>query len=755
MKSLDGCYNELHKNNLKWRTKMNKLISVIVLISVFFGIVYTINPVSAGLVYDSLAFDADPEVDEIEGIAVDGSYLWVVDPFLSGYVFRYNIGDGSYSSFSFGLQSGYPSDIAVDGTYIWVLDEYTNLVYKYNYAGVYQGVSLSLPGLLGNPYGICMNSTYFWITDHYGSPPYSKVRQYNFDGTSTGFSFSLPSGYTGGITMDENYFWVIDYSSDNVHQYTHDGTLITSTSIVAQCTNGLGITKDSNYFWVADRDGEVFKYTYNNIPTVPTLVSPAHLSGHISMPITLDVSSTDGDSDTITYYFYGGTSPTPTTFIGNNDSVGDSSFDWSVSEYDVYYWRARAYDGYEYSDYMSDKQFTFYNPTPAPVNIANTTGYFWIHWTFQEGSGIADTDSYNISVTDKGWTNGSANLFYNATDLDFDTEYTINVYAYNNTYGLNSTSLSDTMTSPDYPPPAVPINIINTTGNFWIHWIFQEGTGLTSVDSYNISVSDEGWTNGSTNLFRNATSLDPNTAYTINIYAYNDTWGLSGSSLTDTMTVPNNAPVLTDISSTYELYETAIFSLDANFTDLDGGSVTFTDNSFEWDINSATGLVLWDDITYIDVGVHYYRITIDDGFGGSDYIDFTVTINGNQNTVLNSVDSIFDNALAGSDFTENEIPLSFSLTNSGSLDAIVTAEFITDYSGTYGLISGTTIIDGTNFKIGNVTFDAMTSTGNPVTLTNGVPKENTQINYGVQVKIPTAQDALTYAGVIELTFSTS
>ena len=95
------------------------------------------------------------------------------------------------------------------------------------------------------------------------------------------------------------------------------------------------------------------------------------------------------------------------------------------------------------------------------------------------------------------------------------------------------------------------------------------------------------------------------------------------------------------------------------------------------------------------------------------------------------------------------------MTNIGSLDASITAKFTTSYGGIYGFINDTTVINGTNFKIGNTTLDVMSDDGNPVTLTDGVPKENTQINYGAQIKIPAAQDALEYEGVIELTFSTS
>ena len=390
--------------------------------------------------------------------------------------------------------------------------------------------------------------------------------------------------------------------------------------------------------------------------------------------------------------------------------------------------------------------------------VTNTSAPYF-NWTYSDGDNDVQS-SYQIQVgTASGlsdlWDSGvvsSANnsVTYNGSALSNDVEYFVQVRT-NDGYEYSEWIIG-TFLIPTITP--TPVNIANTTGIDWINWTYQSGSGDANTDSFNVSVSDKGWTNESSNLYHNATDLSLHTAYTINVYGYNDTHGLSLEALTDIMTIPNNAPVVTDVSASYELDEGSTLNIDANYTDSDGDSIEFTDNSSDWDINIDTGVVSW--VTDSDnIGIHYYKITINDDYGGTDYVDFSVTVNAIQNTQLTNVDSTFESALAGSDFTDNVISVAFSLENTGSLNAIISAKFTTDYGGTYGLINDTTAIGGSNFKIGNESFDTMLDNGNLVQLTDGVPGSGGQKNYGVQLKIPAAQDALLYTGIIELTFSTS
>ncbi|MEA3295515.1 MAG: hypothetical protein U9P81_11240, partial [Euryarchaeota archaeon] len=95
---------------------------------------------------------------------------------------------------------------------------------------------------------------------------------------------------------------------------------------------------------------------------------------------------------------------------------------------------------------------------PDPVSLRNTTGNFWVNYTWQAGAGNV-TDSYNICINGT-WTNGTTLTYSNDTVGPHGTS-TIIVYAYNNSAvgTLSSGSLTDSVTIPNNPI------IITNTGN--------------------------------------------------------------------------------------------------------------------------------------------------------------------------------------------------------------------------------------------------------------------------------------------------
>ena len=145
------------------------------------------------------------------------------------------------------------------------------------------------------------------------------------------------------------------------------------------------------------------------------------------------------------------------------------------------------------------------------------------------------------------------------------------------------------------------------------------------TNSYNISVNGV-WYNGSTDLFYNDT-YSIHGWQNITVWAYNSSSSgtLSENSISQNTQVTNNPILLTNVSASYSLNESETFTLDANYTDADNDTAVFSDNSSNWTINSATGEVSWL-TTSDDVGTHYYRITVDDGHGGTDYQDFTIIV---------------------------------------------------------------------------------------------------------------------------------
>lgn len=120
--------------------------------------------------------------------------------------------------------------------------------------------------------------------------------------------------------------------------------------------------------------------------------------------------------------------------------------------------------------------------------------------------------------------------------------------------------------------------------------------------------------------------------------------------------------------------------------------------------------------------------------------DITVTVN----------DASFSNILAGS---TNEIPISLTLTNTGTASANIEAVFTTnDGSGVYGLDgSGTNIIPGDNFKLGpDGSEQTLTSTTTRTPIcTLGAGQT---LNYDAILIVPSGQSADDYLGTIQLSW---
>jgi len=180
----------------------------------------------------------------------------------------------------------------------------------------------------------------------------------------------------------------------------------------------------------------------------------------------------------------------------------------------------------------------------------------------------------------------------------------------------------------NYPP--IPIITGNTTYNFGVNYTFTQGSGYgyLDTDSFNISWKNNtasGWQNGTTDLYFNHTT-QPHGYVAIDVWAYNSTEGkLSESPASDNMTVPNNAPVITNTSD-WEGDEGELVYLDFDCTDADGDTCTFSTNATKGSFNTTTGVFEWqtDDTSQ---GTYTWWFKVEDGWGGEDIYVATITVN--------------------------------------------------------------------------------------------------------------------------------
>ena len=113
---------------------------------------------------------------------------------------------------------------------------------------------------------------------------------------------------------------------------------------------------------------------YNTLPNIPTILTPIYNSIFKSRGVELNVSSTDVNNDTLTYYFYGDTN-NGTTLINVSTS---GVFNWYTEDYGVHSWKVQAYDGFEYGANTSLQQFQLIAPPDlqTPTNTSTHTYAF-------------------------------------------------------------------------------------------------------------------------------------------------------------------------------------------------------------------------------------------------------------------------------------------------------------------------------------------------------------------------------------------
>lgn len=128
-----------------------------------------------------------------------------------------------------------------------------------------------------------------------------------------------------------------------------------------------------------------------------------------------------------------------------------------------------------------------------------------------------------------------------------------------------------------------------------------------------------------------------------------------------------------------------------------------------------------------------------------------------QNTVITPLSLSFGELESGSQ--DNIISGSFELTNTGNVDCLVSAGFITYESFYYGMTSTTSsaVVWGSEFEMMNTdggAYEALTADSASTSLwSNTVVSDSAPDLWDVRISIPVDQAPETYTGTVELTFS--
>ncbi len=175
----------------------------------------------------------------------------------------------------------------------------------------------------------------------------------------------------------------------------------------------------------------------NNQPSVSNVASSYSLVEGQTLSINVQCSDLDGDTCTFTRSFSKGTFDSNTGILTWNTGLGDAG---------TYSWSFTANDGY-----INSAPYTFTvnvgGSTPLqPVLFSDTTGNFWVNYTWQPGS---NTDTFNISQNST-WTNGTIVTFKNNT-VGAHGWSNITVCGYNSTVNVLGSCVAQNTQVPNNP----------------------------------------------------------------------------------------------------------------------------------------------------------------------------------------------------------------------------------------------------------------------------------------------------------------
>ena len=245
----------------------------------------------------------------------------------------------------------------------------------------------------------------------------------------------------------------------------------------------------------------------NTIPVLPILSLPTNAS-RVNDTTLLTINPTsDVDSDTIYYSIFGDTSVNPTALLQNTTS---NTYNWTTLTRGLtYWWRAKAEDNYEASNYSA--QFTFTSnsfPYITSVSITPATAYTNSTLNCSATYNDAEGDAGNVSIY---WYNGSA-LYSSATILNVLNGNSISFVLTSGIQAKGETWNCSVNATDSYLGMGIPNSTTRTISN-----TPPETTGVQYTPSSNIYKTTIGL-----NCTINATDIDGDTLTNHYLHIKND-----------------------------------------------------------------------------------------------------------------------------------------------------------------------------------------------------------------------------------------
>ena len=230
--------------------------------------------------------------------------------------------------------------------------------------------------------------------------------------------------------------------------------------------------------------------------------------------------------------------------------------------------------------------------------------------TATNGDVVATTTNDRRGCGGYGCWNETA-LQGNMTGSPFELTFTLKIETTNTFTSILANDLELTIVS-------VPTNLSNTTGANWINWTWDDGSNYTYAQVWINEALNTTVTNETFNMTYAAH------ANNISVRGYNVTAGTYSDWANDTVTLANNAPVISNVTATYNKTAGENLYIDAECTDSDLDTCMFSTNRSDLftDFNTTNGQGNWTTTE----GTYSIDFGIDDNYGGINNITTVITI---------------------------------------------------------------------------------------------------------------------------------
>lgn len=537
-----------------------------------------------------------------EGITFNGSDFWIVDD-ADDNIEHYDSSFTFIDTINLYADNIAPRGITYNSTHLFVVDQQQDLVYIYLKNGTYIS-SWGVSSNVTTPTSIENNGTHFWIYDSNDDLIY----YYLWDGTLIGNNGNfVPSDNSGPYMarLDESTAFFFDSSPLGTNKYAIlTGSLIqnyayTSSNdapkgmdyhsfVVSSSSNSSNITLD------VTNDGDI---EFNHSGTFNTINQTNDFSGELNAYLstctavngncTIPINISSGSAgivqiDAINIVYLIPTAPSLVSPLNNTYHKDNVSFNCSAN-----------------SDTDPLKNISLWTNITGTwkENISTiktgTSNYSnWTLWNIPEGIFI-----YNCLATNQNGSNWTSAFASN--NLSFIVDVT--------NPNIGQSGLNDTL-------PQINDNI----------QFYQNFSDLYQLDFYIFSWNGTGtWTNFTVDISTQNHSAVQNRTLTVgrsNIVNYyfwvNDSSGNININNTGTIIVNNTYPTFIQSLTSQSVKTPNSLNYDVNCTDADSDTISYTDNSTLFVINSATG-VISDTPDETENSTTNINITCHDGFNNN------------------------------------------------------------------------------------------------------------------------------------------